>query len=340
MNPQIAGVGRRKTIVGPIGRVTLAALLVGGAVAAAEVMVKALEGVLSLDGTAPAVYYLVYLLVSVLVAYLVYRAYVRIIEKHLVVELSRVCAPRKLGIGVLVGLGMASAIVGTLWLLGYYEVTGVNAWTVAFVLLANDGAGAFVEEILLRGIVFRVTEERLGTWMALGISVVLFSLLHVASPGATAMSTVVVGLEAGVLLSAAYVLTRRLWLAIGVHFAWDFSQDAIFGVAGGVKRLVRAELAGPALLTGGASGIEGSVLALLVCLPVVAYLLSQAKRRGNFRRPHSFRNYGPKEPPNTNGGLGARKGRGISPRPFCSFDSFNLAEGAMGEVRILSLLGN
>jgi membrane protease YdiL (CAAX protease family) len=39
----------------------------------------------------------------------------------------------------------------------------------------------------------------------------------------------VVGVEGGVLLSAAYVLTRRLWLAIGIHFGWDFSQDAIFG---------------------------------------------------------------------------------------------------------------
>ena len=120
---------------------------------------------------------------------------------------------------MLVGLGMVFAIVGTLWLLGYYQITGVNAWTVAFVLLANVGAGAFVEEVILRGIVFRITEEKLGTWISLAISVVLFSVLPGLSRCATVMSTIVVGLEAGILLSAAYVLTRRLWLAVGIHFA-------------------------------------------------------------------------------------------------------------------------
>jgi Type II CAAX prenyl endopeptidase Rce1-like len=126
-------------------------------------------------------------------------------------------------------------------------------------------------------------------WPKEGISVVLFSLLHLASTGATVVSTVVVGLEAGVLLSAAYVLTRRLWLALGIHFAWDFSQDAIFGVAGGAKGVVRAELSGPALLTGGISGIEGSVIALLACLMVGAYLLLRAGRKGNFLMPFWMR---------------------------------------------------
>jgi membrane protease YdiL (CAAX protease family) len=149
-----------------------------------------------------------------------------------------------------------------------------------FVSLANDGAGAFVEEILLRGVIFRIIEERLGTWVALAISVVLFALLHLASTNATVISTIVVGIEGGVLLSAAYVLTRRLWLAIGIHFGWDFSQDAIFGVGSGAQGLVRGELGRPALVSGGSAGVEGSVVALLLCLGVGAYLLVQANQRG------------------------------------------------------------
>ena len=276
---------RWKSIMGPVVRIVFATFLVGVAVAVSQVAVKLLRDALSLGGAVPAAYYLAYLIVSVLVAYLTNWAYVRVVEKRSVTELSGVGGPSELGIGALVGLGMVTAIVGTLWLLGYYQITGVNAWPVAFVLLANDGAGAFVEEIILRGIIFRITEEKLGTWIALGISVVLFSLLHLTSPGATVMSTVVVGLEAGVSLSAAYVLTRRLWLAIGIHFAWDFSQDAIFGVASGVKGLVRTELKGPELLTGRISGIEGSVLALLACLALGAYLLLRARRKGNFVMP-------------------------------------------------------
>jgi membrane protease YdiL (CAAX protease family) len=116
--------------------------------------------------------------------------------------------------------------------------------------------------------------------------VVLFALLHLASPNATVTSTVVVGVEGGVLLSAAYVLTRRLWLPIGIHFGWDFSQDAVFGVGNGAKGLVEGELlSGPALLSGGSAGIEGSVVALLLCVVVGAYLLVRAGRRGNLLAP-------------------------------------------------------
>jgi len=263
----------------------LAVLLVGGAVAVVQILVRTLKGVLSLGGFVPAVYYLTYLTASVLVAYLVYRAYVRLVEKRTVAELSGARAPGELGIGMLVGLGLVSVIVGLLWLLGDYNVSGFGVWTAIFVVLANDGAGAFVEEVLLRGIVFRISEERLGTWIAIGISVLIFSLLHLTSANATATSVIAVGIEGGVLLSAAYVLTRRLWLAIGIHFAWDFAQDYAFGLGRSVNGLVRGQLTGPALLSGGSAGIEGSILALIVCLLASAYLLMRAGRKGNFMSP-------------------------------------------------------
>jgi uncharacterized protein len=221
----------------------------------------------------------------VLVCYFVYRAYVSLVERRPLSELSRARAPRELGIGVAIGLGLIAVLVGSLWVLGYYRIAGTNAFAVVFVSLANDGAGAFVEEVVLRGIVFRITEERLGTWVALAISVVLFALLHLASPNATVTSTVVVGVEGGVLLSAAYVLTRRLWLPIGIHFGWDFSQDAIFGVGTGAKGLVEGDLSGPAWLSGGSAGIEGSVVALVLCAGVGAYLLVRAAREGNLFAP-------------------------------------------------------
>jgi len=187
---------------------------------------------------------------------------------------------------MLVGLGLIGTTIGVLWALGFYGVAGTNAFTVVIVSLANDGAGAFVEEVVLRGVIFRITEERLGTWVAVAISVVLFALLHLlTSPNATVTSSVVVGVEGGVLLSAAYVLTRRLWLAIGIHFGWDFSQDAIFGVGKGAKGLVEGDLSGPAWLTGGSAGIEGSVVALLLCAGVGAYLLVRAGREGNLLAP-------------------------------------------------------
>ena len=277
--------GRWRSILGPLGRIVLATVLVGGAVAASQVVVKLLKGVLSIGGAVPAGYYLAYLIVSVLVAYFVYRAYVRLVEKRTVSELSGSGAPGELGLGTLIGLGLVAVTVVLLWAVGFYAVLGVNALAVVFVSLANDGAGAFVEEVILRGVFFRISEEQLGTWAAIVISVVLFALLHLTSPGATIVSTVVVGVEGGVLLSAAYVFTRRLWLAIGIHFGWDFSQDALFGVGKGAEGLLQGELSGPGLLSGGSAGIEGSVVALLMCLAVSALLLAGARRRGNFISP-------------------------------------------------------
>ena len=269
----------------PLARIVLAVLLVGSAVAVTQVLVKLSKSVLSLGGAAPAFYYVAYLISSVLVAYFVYRTYVRLVEKRAVSELSPSGVPGELGVGMLIGLGLVSAVVGLLWVLGDYRIAGTGAWAAMFVVLANDGAGAFVEEVLLRGVVFRITEERLGTWISLAISAVLFALLHLASSNATVVSAVMVGLEGGVLLCAAYVLTRRLWLAIGLHFAWDFAQDAIFGVSRGAEGFMRADLTGPALITGGDFAIEGSILALVLSLVVSAYLLTRADAKGHIVAP-------------------------------------------------------
>jgi hypothetical protein len=67
-----------KSFLRPLGRIVLAVVLVVGAVAAVQVVVKLLKGVLSLGCAVPALYYLAYLLASVLVCYFVYRSYVRL----------------------------------------------------------------------------------------------------------------------------------------------------------------------------------------------------------------------------------------------------------------------
>jgi hypothetical protein len=88
---------RGKSIMGPVVRIVFAVFLVGGAVAAAQVAAKLLRDVLSPGGAVPAAYDLVYLIVSVLAASLTYRAYVRVVEKRSVTELSAARAPRELG---------------------------------------------------------------------------------------------------------------------------------------------------------------------------------------------------------------------------------------------------
>jgi uncharacterized protein len=264
----------RRILRSPLIRAILAILVVGVTVALAQGFAHLFK-----DAVPEPLYYLLYVAVSVVVACLVYVAYVRVVERRAVSELSGEGAIKEIGVGVAFGAALVTVVVGILWVLGYYVVVGTNAGTVLLAAFANDASGAVVEEILLRAIVFRISEEALGTW-ALLISALLFGLLHAGEPGA-----VPVALAAGVLLSCAYALTRKLWLPIGIHFAWDFMQDGVFGAAAGAKGLLRAELTGPSLLSGGEIGIEGSILALAVVLASGLYLLLRARRQGRLIEP-------------------------------------------------------
>jgi hypothetical protein len=82
------------------------------------------------------------------------------------------------------------------------------------------------------------------------------------------MAAIAIMVEAGVFLSAAYMLTRRLWLPIGIHAGWNFAQGGIFGVSvsgTGATGILQSTLTGPVWLSGGEFGAEASVVAIAIC---------------------------------------------------------------------------
>jgi hypothetical protein len=124
--------------------------------------------------------------------------------------------------------------------------------------------------------------------LALVISVLLFGLAHLGNPNATLYGAAAIGIEGGMLLGVAYLLTRRLWLPIGIHFGWNFIQAGVFGpnLSGHeVESLLQSRLSGPELLSGGALGVEGSVFTLTLCLLVSFVFLIRVRRRDRFIRP-------------------------------------------------------
>jgi hypothetical protein len=227
------------------------------------------------------------LLAAVVVAS--YTAYVRVIEKRAAAELSGPHAPREFVAGLLFGATLFSVTVGILALLGVYQVTGNNNWAAMLRFLPACILAGFLEEILIRGILFRILEQWLGSWLALGLSAVIFGALHLLNPGATLLNAAAIAFEAGILLAAAYMLTRRLWLCIGMHIAWNFTQGGIFSVAvsGGAGKggLLQSRMVGPDFLTGGAFGAEASVVALGVCVAAGIALIVLAIRKGNIVPP-------------------------------------------------------
>ena len=76
---------------------------------------------------------------------------------------------------------------------------------------------------------------------------------------------------------------------IGIHFAWNFTQGGIFGVAvsgNSGAGLLRSVTQGPLLLTGGDFGAEASVFAMVVCGLFGAYLVWRAWRVGKIVKPY------------------------------------------------------
>jgi uncharacterized protein len=186
-------------------------------------------------------------------------------------------------VGIIGGAILFSLVILELKLGGLYQVAATRI-TASLILAALFFlADAAIEEMLFRGVIFRLIEEWTGTWIALAVSAVLFGLAHAANPGATWVSSLAIALEAGILLGATFVITRNLWLPIGLHFAWNFFEGPVYGAPVSGHALFTsafaARLQGPSLLTGGSFGPEAGLAAIATCLVVAVALLVIAVRR-------------------------------------------------------------
>jgi uncharacterized protein len=120
------------------------------------------------------------------------------------------------------------------------------------------------------------------------ISALIFGAGHLGNPNATLWAALAIAIEAGIMLAAAYVLTRRLWVPIGIHMAWNFVQGGIFGVAvsgNEAQGLLQSTLSGPTLLSGGEFGAEASIFAVIVCLTAGIYFIWKSYTQGKFIKP-------------------------------------------------------
>jgi membrane protease YdiL (CAAX protease family) len=170
--------------------------------------------------------------------------------------------------GYRAGLGSAGDAVATLGLM-----TGIAA----------------CEELLFRGVLFRIVEERAGTVFAVIASSLLFGGLHLLNPSATVWGAAAIAIQGGLLAAGCFVLTRKLWLPIGFHLGWNFAESGIFGttVSGSqdtVGGLLSGTAHGPALISGGTFGPEASIFAVLVGGVAGLVLLRRASKQGKFIR--------------------------------------------------------
>ena len=223
-----------------------------------------------------------------------YWVVVRLLAQRPVYELGLRGWLPELAAGLGIGTLLMGVSVGVVALLGGYQVHSVQWGTgILFGLAVGIGPGV-AEEVLFRGILLRLLDKQVGSWAAIVVTSALFGAVHLGNDDATVFGSFAIAVEAGLLLGGAYLVTRRLWLAIGVHIGWNFVQGGVFGinVSGsgfGVDGLLRSTMDGPAWLTGGSMGIEGSVVCVVVGTLAGVLLLVLAYRRGHVRPPRQRR---------------------------------------------------
>jgi hypothetical protein len=221
-----------------------------------------------------------------LVCYL-YRLLVRWMEGRKAEELAwNQQAGPLIFAGVCLGALLFCAVYALLFAFGVVSFHGFGSAERLAVAISASLVAAFAEEVIFRGVIYRLFEQGFGTAVALILSGAFFGLIHSGNPGATVESTIAIALEAGVLLAAAYALTRSLWLPIGLHFGWNFTEGGIFGAAvsgGAIKGLINAPLSGPDYLTGGSFGPEASIIAVGIALLASLVILILAAKRGQWR---------------------------------------------------------
>ncbi len=220
---------------------------------------------------------------AIVLAVLLFVLYTHRVERRRVTELSWQRGPRELLAGCALGAAIMLAVIGLLAALRLYRITGVAHWDVIITALVISFAAGVSEELLFRGVLFRITEDWLGSWWALALSATFFGSAHLANPHATMTAAVAIMIEAGVMLGAAYMLTRRLWLPIGIHAGWNFTQGGIFGVpvSGTAPHgLLDSTLTGPTWLSGGEFGAEASIIAVALSGALGVLMIVRVARGG------------------------------------------------------------
>lgn len=220
---------------------------------------------------------------------LAYWLLVRLLEQRKVSELAPAGFPR----GVVTGwiVGMLVMIVAALAMVAagamnmQWAAQPANLLAPFIVLGLIPG---ITEELMFRGILFRLVEEGLGSWFALILSAAMFGGVHLANANATVWSSIAIAVEAGLLLGMAYAWTRSLWFVMSLHAAWNFTQGALLGIPVSgyhVDGLMSATTQGPELLSGGAFGAEASVLTVVICTSLGLWFTVKAVRDGKIVRP-------------------------------------------------------
>ena len=209
-------------------------------------------------------------------------AYVRLIEKRDPRELSA-WRWSLLPLGTLIGGGFFALLIGMLAVSGHYRFESFELPSRFFSAMVFALGTAIWEELTFRGLLLRSIERTGGTWVGVAVSALVFGAVHGLNPNASLLASAAIVVESGLMLAFAYVAARTLWLPIGIHFGWNFTEDYLFGVrvSGHAPRpaVLTGSLLGTPTFTGGEYGVEAALPSVILGCTVAAIFIYLAYRR-------------------------------------------------------------
>ncbi len=276
----------KRTILFPLLKIIIGIALIVGSAAIGEWLRSAVfEKYLKKELAA-----VIVVAIQIVLALSSYILFFRYCEKRKISELSAKTFLKNSLIGFLLGLGIQSLTIAVLYVSGGYSIGHINPVSFLVPGFISALTAGFIAELILRGVFFRIVEEKLGSPIAIIVSVLLFVIMHSGAEGASFLSVSSTAIQTGLLYSLTYVYSRSLWLPIFLHFSWDFAEPAIYG---GVNPGMPAEktwfagnITGPASLTGGVFGPGHSLQSLIFCLAASLIFFWLAKQKNNFIKPY------------------------------------------------------
>ena len=200
--------------------------------------------------------------------------------------------------GYVVGLAFLIAVVGIIWALGGYRIDAGGAFSAAnvgaalvpiLVLMAGFVIQGSTEEILTRGWLMQVIASRHGLAWGIGLSSILFGLLHALNidPSPELLTGVLNVVLFGVFIGIYAAREGSLWGVCGWHAAWNWLLGLGFGleVSGQVIETtplivdLGTQATVPWWVTGAAFGPEGSVVTPAVLLSGLAVLVLKGRTK-------------------------------------------------------------
>lgn len=217
-----------------------------------------------------------------MIYYLVYT----FLEKRKLHELSLNTFLKDTFVGLLSGFGLISLCMLLLYFMGYYKASGFNPFLPILYSLTLLISAALLEEVIFRGIIYRILEERWGTHIAL-LQAIVFGVVHYGNENATITSVWFV-IILGVVLSLLYTYTQKLWLPFFFHLSWNFAQ-IVYGtpLSGDTNfnTLLISEFNGPNFFIGSKFGIEDSFFSILFMTLFAIYLYWLCRKKEKLKKP-------------------------------------------------------